>query len=451
MSAFESWILAYLVNSLWQVPLVFLAAWVAARLVRPAGPHMEHRVWGTALLLQTALPACSLSLGELWRGLLRVLQWASAGAANSGNTHVALGPASPGATPLFLPPVLLVAITVAYLCSILYFAARLSWALFKTRELRCQASHIPLSRETATQWSRYAGLLQVDSHAACIVTSPNVSGPVTIGIRQSVLLLPIGFLERVSPTDLEAVFAHECAHMHRRDFARNLLYRALSLPVAYHPLLWLTGSRLAETREMLCDQMAAEAVAGPDRYARSLLRLASLLPARMPAVTLHAIGFFDANIFERRIMSLTQKRMPLRTAQRFALAVACGVVALATCASALALHMEVSTPATPAPAANPLHAVAVKVTALKILTKVPPVYPVEAKANKDTLDGPVVLVLIVGKDGVVENIRVSKSLRSDYDRSALDAVRQWRFQPFLLNGNPVEVKTDVTVTFYLGG
>jgi TonB family protein len=448
MSALESWILAYLLNSLWQVPLVFFAAWVAARLVRPAGPHMEHRVWVTALLLQTALPACSLSLGELWRGLLRVLQWASAGAANSGHAHVLLGPASPGATPLLLPPALLVAITGAYLCSILYFAARLSWALFKTRELRWQASRIPLISETAKQWSRYAGLLQVDSHAACIATSDNVSGPVTIGIRQSVLLLPIGFLERVSPTDLESVFAHECAHMRRRDFARNLLYRAFSLPVAYHPLLWLTGSRLAETREMLCDQMAAEAVAGPDRYARSLLRLASLLPTRMPAVTLHAIGFFDANIFERRIMSLTQKRVPLRTGQRFALAVACGVVALATCASALALHMEVSTPA---PAANPLHPVAVKVTALTILTKVPPVYPVEAKANKDTLDGPVVLAVIVGKDGVVENIKVSRSLRSDYDRSALDAVRQWRFQPFLLNGNPVEVKTDVTVIFSIGG
>ncbi len=46
---------------------------------------------------------------------------------------------------------------------------------------------------------------------------------------------------------------------------------------------------------------------------------------------------------------------------------------------------------------------------------------------------------------------MAKSLRSDYDDSALDAVKQWRFEPFLLNGNPVEVSTTITITYALGG
>ena len=50
MNDLQTAVLEYLFNSLWQLPLVFAAAWIAARLVRPAGPRAEHRVWVAALL-----------------------------------------------------------------------------------------------------------------------------------------------------------------------------------------------------------------------------------------------------------------------------------------------------------------------------------------------------------------------------------------------------------------
>lgn len=59
MKSLESWILSYLLNSLWQVPLLFAAGWVGARALRPAGVRAEHRVWVSVLLLQSVLPACS--------------------------------------------------------------------------------------------------------------------------------------------------------------------------------------------------------------------------------------------------------------------------------------------------------------------------------------------------------------------------------------------------------
>ena len=62
MRVFESWVLVYLFNSLWQVPLVFCAALAAARLARQAGPRMEHRVWVIALLLEALLPLCHFNL-----------------------------------------------------------------------------------------------------------------------------------------------------------------------------------------------------------------------------------------------------------------------------------------------------------------------------------------------------------------------------------------------------
>jgi beta-lactamase regulating signal transducer with metallopeptidase domain len=110
-----------------------------------------------------------------------------------------------------------------------------------------------------------------------------VTGPVTVGGRQGMMLVPPGFLGSVTEEDLDAVAAHEFAHMRRTDFLKNMGYGALSLPVAYHPLLWLTWARVAESREMVCDAMAAVATAGRERYARSLLRLASLLAKGAPA------------------------------------------------------------------------------------------------------------------------------------------------------------------------
>ena len=89
----------------------------------------------------------------------------------------------------------------------------------------------------------------------------------------------------------------------RHDFAKNLLYQFVALPIAWHPVQWLTHAHIVETREMVCDAMAADRVQGRESYAKSLLRLASILASGTQVRTIHAIGMFDANHFERRIMN----------------------------------------------------------------------------------------------------------------------------------------------------
>jgi len=82
--------------------------------------------------------------------------------------------------------------------------------------------------------------------------------------------------------------------------------------------------------------------------------------------------------------------------------------------------------------------------------KRPPVYPAQAKEKKDTINGPVVLDVIVDEQGVPSDVRVRKGLRSDYDESALAAVKEWRWTPYLVNGKHVTVSTTVTVNYFLG-
>jgi TonB family protein len=434
---------AYLLNALWQVPLVFAAAWAAARMARQAGPKMEHRVWVGALLLEVVLPACRLEVGKIVRHAWDLLLVLWPGDAASGQTRIVLGAGVASHVPLPLYAArCFVALIAVFACGAIWSAARLGWGLWTTEKVRRGAAFFELNMHAARNAARLQTYMGMGNEMVSFACSRAVSGPATVGVMRPTLLLPEGFLDRLSDADRDALLAHEFAHIERGDFAKNLLYGLLSLPVACHPLLWLTRARVAETRELVCDAMAAEAMGGKEMYARSLLRLALLLANRRTPKILHAIGILDANIFERRVMNLTSKHLEPGIARRLVLIAACMLLTVATCGTALALRMEVDQ--TP-PSKN--HApISVKSTSMTLVNKAVPVYPIEAKKARVT--GTVVLDAVIGKDGSVENLRVVKG-PSMLQQSALDAVRQWRYQPYLLNGDPVEVKTSINIMYSL--
>jgi TonB family protein len=442
----ESWVLGYLLNSLWQIPLVFVAALAAARVARKAGPRLEHRVWVGALLLEAGLPICHFELNELWRRAWGLALWFRHAGAGAGQTQVVLGAGTASQLALpWLAAATLEAVAAAYLCGLVYFAGRLAWGVWRTEAMRRHAAPIepaPEMRETIAELESRFGM---SGEAVRIAVTAAIPGPAAVGVRRPTLLTPPGFLAELTAADLEALLAHELAHMRRQDFAKNLLYGVAALPAAYHPVLALTRRRLAETRELICDGMAAEAAGGRESYAKSLLRLASMLSGSAAPRIFHAIGILDANTFERRVMQLTRSRHELRGMRRVAAAALCALMAFAACASALALRMEVTEAATENQ--GPPAKLKVKVGDLTLMSKVNPVYPVQAK--KDKVSGTVVLAAIIGKDGEIENLRVTKSVRDDLDQSSLDAVRQWIYKPYLVNGNPVEVETSITVIYSL--
>jgi periplasmic protein TonB len=88
------------------------------------------------------------------------------------------------------------------------------------------------------------------------------------------------------------------------------------------------------------------------------------------------------------------------------------------------------------------------VMAGNLLGKVTPQYPAIAKAAR--IQGTVVLQATISKAGAIQNLRVISGPLM-LQQAALDAVRSWRYKPYLLNGEPVEVETTVNVVFNLGG
>jgi protein TonB len=83
-----------------------------------------------------------------------------------------------------------------------------------------------------------------------------------------------------------------------------------------------------------------------------------------------------------------------------------------------------------------------------LLQKTIPLYPPIAKAAR--VSGTVVLQATISKSGTIENLRVISG-PAMLQQSALDAVKSWRYRPYLLNNEPVEVETTVNVVFSLGG
>ncbi|HRJ19315.1 MAG TPA: TonB family protein [Bryobacteraceae bacterium] len=85
---------------------------------------------------------------------------------------------------------------------------------------------------------------------------------------------------------------------------------------------------------------------------------------------------------------------------------------------------------------------------MRLVTKVDPVYPAEVKAAG--IEGVVILEAVIAKDGAVQSVeRVNKLVDDRLADAAIEAVKQWKYQPTLLNGEPVEVKTQIDVNFTL--
>ena len=103
----------------------------------------------------------------------------------------------------------------------------------------------------------------------------------------------------------------------------------------------------------------------------------------------------------------------------------------------------------PPPAAAPTHPLKVSRWAEgNLIYRVQPIYPPIARQAR--IQGSVELRAIVSRAGTIENLAVVSG-HPILVKAALEAVRQWRYRPYLLNGDPIEVETDITVNFVLSG
>ena len=100
--------------------------------------------------------------------------------------------------------------------------------------------------------------------------------PAVIGWLRPVILVPMSAMAGLTPRMIEAVLAHELAHIRRHDYLLNLLQTAVETLLFYHPAVWWVGKKIREERENCCDDLAVAACGDALIYARALTALEDL-------------------------------------------------------------------------------------------------------------------------------------------------------------------------------
>ncbi|HEV2292829.1 MAG TPA: M56 family metallopeptidase [Tepidisphaeraceae bacterium] len=159
----------------------------------------------------------------------------------------------------------------------------------------------PLSRVSAV-----AGRLGLNG--VRFLESNLVGVPATIGWLKPVVLLPPAALSGLTIEQLEAIVAHELAHVLRRDYLVNIVQTLAETTLFYHPAVWWLSRRLREERENCCDDIAVRVTGDANSYAAALLRLEEIRSAASSSPPALVMAAADEPLYRRIVRLLPRPR-----------------------------------------------------------------------------------------------------------------------------------------------
>jgi beta-lactamase regulating signal transducer with metallopeptidase domain len=137
-----------------------------------------------------------------------------------------------------------------------------------------------------------------------VVSSAEVLSPCLTGLGRPVLVLPSRQWQEDERADLQAILAHELAHVRGRDLAWNNALHLASLLLWFHPLAWMVRAAHASACDAVCDCLAADLLGDVASYSRTLARLALRVAGPLPA---NGLAMARTSDVRRRIESLQRK------------------------------------------------------------------------------------------------------------------------------------------------
>jgi len=265
-----------LVHSLWQNAIVGLLLWVVLAALRNRSANSRYLAGCGALALMVALPvATALLLSQRPDPIVL--------------TPPAAAIAIPAASDMMQPPApvwvesadwrlnLLASLKPwmlpLWLAGVLVCSLRLVLASLHTVALRrqCTLEQGPMTVVVAKLASRMGVRRPISIRIA-----PMTIAPATFGLFRPVILLSGATMLGIAPQQLEAVLAHELAHIRRHDYLVNVLQMLAETLFFYHPAIWWASRRIRVERELCCDDAAVEACGDAVCYAQALTSVARL-------------------------------------------------------------------------------------------------------------------------------------------------------------------------------
>ena len=398
-------------------------------------------------------------------------------------------------------------VLMAWLAGSALFLMRLSVGFSVTRKMR----FIAVSAADPLQeiFAELTWRLRI-ARPVMLMNSALVQVPTVIGWLRPVVLIPVSCFTGLPQMQIEAILCHELAHIRRHDYLVSVLQSVVEALLFYHPAVWWVSQQIRRERECCCDDMAVAVGGDALAYARALttletrrspypqvmlganggiltMRIKRLLisenssaasqlaavavlamlivsaitiastaraEARVPIVVVPAVApmtlkqpLVSAPVLEAKL-PVTIVKSNLLAGARPRVVKAKPEIAEVAGDTGVALNPQVQSPAqAQSPeTSGPRLKVASGIMSAQAISKATPIYPAEAKAAR--VQGAVVLRAVISKTGEIQQLQVVSG-PPELMASALDAVRQWKFKPYLLNGEPTEVETTITVNYHM--
>jgi GWxTD domain-containing protein len=271
----------------------WLELWTQTPIAKALGWTVLHSVWegaAIALLLACAFAALRSSAARYGAACLALAAVLASFAATlvrlwpppspAGRARVsalapapALEPSPPGeiARPAFHPADLPPWFAPFWIAGVIAFQLRAFGGWMAALRLR-RSGVCSAAAEWAARVNRLAARIRI-ARPVALLESSLADAPFVIGYLRPVILMPVGLLAGLPPAQVEAILAHELAHIRRQDYLVNLAQTFIEGLLFYHPAVWWISRVIRTEREHCCDDLAV-AVSGDARsYAAGLAAL----------------------------------------------------------------------------------------------------------------------------------------------------------------------------------
>ena len=112
------------------------------------------------------------------------------------------------------------------------------------------------------------------SRGVQLLTSDNISAPLAMGLFRPLILFPVQLLTNLSANQIEALLAHELAHLRRQNYLVNLMQTVVETLLFYHPVIWWVNRVIRQERELCCDDLVVSQSENRQDYILALAKTA---------------------------------------------------------------------------------------------------------------------------------------------------------------------------------
>lgn len=258
-----------LLHFLWQGAVIGMLAAVLLHILRDARPQLRYAVACLAMLACALVPA----IGIAWQ----LMQSGDAGvyavAGSAAPPAPALVTAATGLSAWRIDDALpwIVALWASGACAL---SLRMAMGVWWIQRLCAAPQHA-----MQPDWQARLDALSVRfglTRPVALRLVDSIVTPAAIGWLRPVVLLPTALLTRMPVGLIEALLAHELAHIRRHDYLVNLLQGAVEAMLFYHPVTWWLSRRIRIEREHIADELAADVIGDRRRLAVALSELSEL-------------------------------------------------------------------------------------------------------------------------------------------------------------------------------